>query len=98
MALDINGYNSVFKQFVTFAQQNRNVDKGRAILDAKIESPLNGRKILSIDLATNDSASTTGRAGATSGPSTTARAPSSRPPSPTCSAASRRSPTPSGRR
>lgn len=51
MALDINGYNSVFKQFVQFAQENRNVDKGRTILDAKIESPLGGRKILSIDRA-----------------------------------------------
>ena len=55
MALDINGYNSVFNTFVQFAQENRNVDKGKAILDAKIESPLGGRKILSIDLAKNDS-------------------------------------------
>ena len=55
MALDINGYNSAFQQFVQFAQENRNVDKGKAILDAKIDSPLGGRKILSIGLAKNDS-------------------------------------------
>lgn len=55
MALDVNGYNAAFGKFVQFAQENRNVDKGRAILDAKIESPLNGRKILSIGVARNDS-------------------------------------------
>ena len=36
MALDINGYNDAFKKFVQFAEQNKNVDKGRTILDAKI--------------------------------------------------------------
>ena len=31
MALDINGYNSVFSKFVDFAEKYRNVDKGKMI-------------------------------------------------------------------
>ena len=55
MVLDINGYNSIFKTFVDFAQANRNVDKGKVILDAK--PILSGRTITAVTIgyAKNDS-------------------------------------------
>ena len=55
MALDINGYNDIFKSFVDFAQAKGNVDKGKSILDAT--PTFSGRKIttVTIDVAKNDS-------------------------------------------
>ncbi len=56
MALDVNGYNNVFKAFVDFAQQNANVKKGKAVAEANIQkSPLDGRKILAVTTSQTDS-------------------------------------------
>ena len=56
MALDVNGYNSIFKSFVNFAETNKHIDKGRAILDATPSALTNrGIKAVTIDFAKNDS-------------------------------------------
>ena len=56
MALDVNGYNSIFKSFVNFAETNKHIDKGRAILDATPSTLTNrGIKAVTIDFAKNDS-------------------------------------------
>ena len=55
MALDVNGYNGIFRTFVDFAQTNRNVDKGRAILDATPTLSNRAIKAVTIDFAKNDS-------------------------------------------
>ena len=56
MALDINGYGNIFKSFVTFAETNKHIDKGRAILDATPSVLTNrGIKAVTIDFAKNDS-------------------------------------------
>ena len=55
MPPSINGYNAVFRSFVDFAQQRVNANDAKAIADAKIESPLNGRKMVAVGKAANDS-------------------------------------------
>ena len=57
MALDVNGYNGVFRSFVNFAETNKNIDKGRTILDAT-PSRFNSKRditAVTIDVAKNDS-------------------------------------------
>ena len=46
---DVNGNNSVFKEFVQFAQRSLNVGDEKAIASARIHTgPLDGRKILAV--------------------------------------------------
>lgn len=56
MALDINGYSSVFKSFVDFAQRKFAERETKAIADATLESAaLSGRKIVAVTDAKGDS-------------------------------------------
>ena len=48
MALDINGYNNAFQNFVKFAQQSVNSNDETAIANAKVQHPLGGRKIVAV--------------------------------------------------
>ena len=55
MALDINGYNPTFNEFVQFAQRNVNVGDDKAIASAKIQKgPLDGRKIVAVTNSLTD--------------------------------------------
>ena len=54
MALDINGYNSVFKSFVDFAKQRVNANDAKAIADAKFQKPLGGRTVLAVTQSLTD--------------------------------------------
>ena len=56
MALDINGYNSVFKAFVDIAQQKADAGKQTAVINAKVKQnqPLEGRAILSLGTSKTD--------------------------------------------
>ena len=47
MALDINGYNSVFKSFVDFAQNRTGENQEKAVADARIKK-FNGEEVLTI--------------------------------------------------
>ncbi|MBP5510511.1 MAG: hypothetical protein J6Z49_06300 [Kiritimatiellae bacterium] len=53
MALDINGYNSVFKFFVDFAQKRVDAHDAKAVIDAHVNR-LDGRKILAITKSETD--------------------------------------------
>lgn len=56
MALDINGYNNTFTQFVNFAQQKMQAGEAKAVAEANIrKSPLDGRKILAVSMSQTDS-------------------------------------------
>ena len=55
MALDINGYNATFNEFVRFAQRNANVGDEKAVASARIQTePLEGRKIVSVTNSLTD--------------------------------------------
>lgn len=54
MALDVNGYNSRFRSFVEFAQQRVDANDAKAVIDAKIQQPLGGRKILAVTQSRTD--------------------------------------------
>ena len=54
MALDVNGYNSRFRSFVEFAQQRVDANDAKAVIDAKIQQPLGGRKILAVTQSKTD--------------------------------------------
>lgn len=47
MALDVNGYNSVFKSFVDFAQERIGANQAKAVADARIKK-FNGEEVLAI--------------------------------------------------
>ena len=47
MALDVNGYNSVFKSFVDFAQNRTSANQAKAVADARIKK-FNGEEVLTI--------------------------------------------------
>ena len=53
MALDINGYNAVFKSFADFAQQRVNANDAKAVVDAHVNR-LDGRRILAITQSLTD--------------------------------------------
>ena len=55
MPIDVNGYNSVFKNFVQFAQQRVDANKAKAVVTASITKPLEGRAIMSIGTSKTDS-------------------------------------------
>ena len=49
MALDINGYNTTFKEFVQFAQRNMNAGDEKAVATAQVQrEPLEGRKVVAV--------------------------------------------------
>lgn len=54
MALDINGYNSVFKSFVQFAQQRVDANDSKAVMDAKIQRSIGGRRVLAVTQSLTD--------------------------------------------
>ena len=55
MALDINGYNAVFKKFTDFAQAKVDAGQTKAIADAHLQQPLlGGRRVLAVSTARND--------------------------------------------
>ena len=55
MALDINGYNATFNEFVRFAQRNVNVGDEKAVASARIQTePLEGRRIVSVTNSLTD--------------------------------------------
>ena len=54
MALDVNGYNSRFRSFVEFAQQRVDANDAKAVIDAKVQQPLGGRKILAVTQSRTD--------------------------------------------
>ena len=55
MALDINGYNAVFKKFTDFAQQKVAAGQTKATADAHLQQPLlGGRRVLAVSTAQND--------------------------------------------
>ena len=55
MALDINGYNAVFKKFTDFAQAKVDAGQTKAIADAHLQQPLlGGRRVLAVSTAQND--------------------------------------------
>ena len=54
MALDINGYNSVFRNFVQFAQQRVDANDAKAVISATVTKPLQGRAILTLDTSKTD--------------------------------------------
>ena len=43
MALDVNGYNSVFKSFVDFAQERIDANQAKAVADASVKPWLSAR-------------------------------------------------------
>ena len=53
MALDINGYNAVFRKFADFAQAEVDAGRHKAIADAGVKN-LKGRHILAVSTAKND--------------------------------------------
>ena len=53
MKLDVNGYNSVFRSFVGFAQEKVDANQAKAVADAHINR-LNGRNILAITRSDTD--------------------------------------------
>ena len=56
MALDVNGYNSVFKGFVDFAQRRADAGKGTAVVTASLkQDPLDGRQIMALKTSRTDS-------------------------------------------
>ena len=56
MALDVNGYNSVFKGFVDFAQRRADAGKGTAVVTATLkQDPLDGRQIMALKTSRTDS-------------------------------------------
>ena len=55
MALDINGYNAVFKKFTDFAQAKVDAGQTKATADAHLQQPLlGGRRVLAVSEARND--------------------------------------------
>ena len=55
MALDINGYNAVFKKFTDFAQAKVDAGQTKAIANAHLQQPLlGGRRVLAVSTAQND--------------------------------------------
>ena len=55
MPIDTNGYNSVFKNFVLFAQQRVDANKAKSVVTATITRPLEGRAIMTIGTSKTDS-------------------------------------------
>ena len=53
MALDVNGYNAVFRKFADFAQAEVDAGRHKAIADAGMKG-LKGRSILAVSAAKND--------------------------------------------
>ena len=53
MALDVNGYNSVFKSFVDFAQERIDANQAKAVADASVKQ-LGNRKVLAITYSRTD--------------------------------------------
>ena len=53
MALDVNGYNSVFKSFVDFAQERIGANRAKDVADARVNQ-LGNRKILAITRSQTD--------------------------------------------
>ena len=53
MALDVNGYNSVFKSFVDFAQERIDANQAKAVADARVKQ-LGNRKVLAITYSRTD--------------------------------------------
>ena len=54
MALDVNGYNSVFKAFVDFAQRKFDAGEKKAVIRATVTKPLEGRAILKLGTSRTD--------------------------------------------
>ena len=53
MALDINGYNAIFRKFAQFAQTEMDAGRQKTVADANVK-PLKGRTILAVSKAKND--------------------------------------------
>ena len=53
MALDVNGYNSVFKSFVDFAQERIDANQAKAVADASVKQ-LGNRRVLAITYSKTD--------------------------------------------
>lgn len=59
MTLDINGYNSIFKSFVSFAQERHDANQVKAVADAHVNR-LDGHRVLAVCAVPTDA---TGMAG-----------------------------------
>ena len=54
MPTNVSGYNPVFRSFVQFAQTNLDAGEKKAIANATVQTPLDGRKILAISASKGD--------------------------------------------
>ena len=55
MAIGIDGYNAVFRNFAQFAQRCSDGGAGKAVITAEEGQPLNGRRVVSISNTYMDS-------------------------------------------
>ena len=53
MTLDINGYNSIFKSFVSFAQERHDANQVKAVADAHVNR-LDGHRVLAVTHSETD--------------------------------------------
>ena len=75
MALDINGYNAVFKKFTDFAQAKVDAGQTKAIADAHLQQPLlGGRRVLAFSSRSSAAAGSSPSPRRRTTPSTSGRA------------------------